>query len=528
MLRVATAGSVDDGKSTLIGRLLYDSKSIFEDQLRAIEHASMRRGSKQIELSLLTDGLRAEREQNITIDVAYRYFSTKKRKFIIADTPGHIQYTRNMVTGTSTADLSLILVDARKGILSQSKRHAAISALLGVRHVVLAVNKMDLVGFSEQRFNEIVCDFQEVTNKLEISEVHSCPVSALLGGNVVERSIHMDWYSGPTLLGFLEQVPVIARDQQTNLRLPIQCVIRSDQDFRGVAGQIESGYLKVGQSVTVLPSEIQTKISSLMVGGQICEIAQVGDPVVVTLVEDIDLTRGDMIVVSGGPPVLATQIEAVICWMDDEPMNLKTSYLMLHTTRQVQAQIVQVSARIDIDTLELHPSNKLETNDIGEVTIQLAKPIFADKFRDLPETGSFVLVAPGSNRTVAAGMIRHCHSNVTVSQEQPQFIVWIDISQPVEPISELFASFERKPILLEENSVNPIFRAHVENNDVTNPILVLAELLHSQGQDVIIHARHDLAQGMSLKREVLMIGTAEADFDALRQSLSPSESPSDY
>ena len=333
ILRFATAGSVDDGKSSLIGRLLYDSKAILEDQMLSIERASTQRGSGQLELALLTDGLRAEREQNITIDVAYRYFATAKRKFIIADTPGHVQYTRNMATGASTAELSVILIDATKGVLSQSKRHAAISALLGIRHLVVAVNKMDLVGYQESAFCEIVRAFGAFARKLEPVEVTFIPISALVGDNVVDAGSNMPWYGGPALLEFLENVDVSgAADDR--LRLPVQTVIRPDQSYRGFAGRLESGTLRVGDTIEVASSRMRAEVRSMMVSGEPAQRAEAGQAVAVALDREIDISRGDLLYSPCEPPLREDSLEAVVCWMHESPLEVGRRYILLHGPRK--------------------------------------------------------------------------------------------------------------------------------------------------------------------------------------------------
>jgi bifunctional enzyme CysN/CysC len=404
ILRFATAGSVDDGKSSLIGRLLYDSKSILEDQMLAIENASKQRGSGELELALLTDGLRAEREQNITIDVAYRYFATAKRKFIIADTPGHLQYTRNMVTGASTADLSVILIDARKGVLNQSKRHAAISALLGIRHLVVAINKMDLIGFSEAAYCQIVCDFGSFARKLGVSDVTFIPVSALLGDNVVDKSENMPWYEGPTLLGFLEQVDASVPLPQ-KLRLPIQFVIRPNQDYRGFAGPLVSGSLQVGDTVQVASTGLHAIVRSLRVAGVEAEQAVAGQAVAVSFDREIDVSRGDLLHSPSEAPEKSNKVEAIICWMHESALGVGKGYLLHHTTRRVPAIVEQVIHRIDVDTFEPDPSPTLGLNDLGRVVLRTASPLFFDRYADNPGLGSFVLVDPSTHATVAGGML---------------------------------------------------------------------------------------------------------------------------
>lgn len=406
LLRLTTAGSVDDGKSTLIGRLLYDTKSIFEDQLEAVERASTQRGEGYVNLALLTDGLRAEREQNITIDVAYRYFATPKRKFIIADTPGHVQYTRNMVTGASLADLAIVLVDARKGVQTQSKRHGFIAALLRLRHIVVAVNKMDLVDYDEAVFRRIESEFREFAARLGAPEPIFVPISALHGDNVVDRSDNAAWYRGPTLLEHLESVelgPVAASDE---FRLPVQYVIRPHQDFRGFAGRVASGQIRRGEEVVALPGGQTTRVTGIETAEGTLDEAAAGDSVVLTLEHELDISRGDMIATRASLPESARRLEAVLCWMSDEPLQRDMRYIMMHATRQLPAQVVEVAHRIDVDTLDEHPADTLGLNDIGRVGILTAEPIFFDPFERNATTGSFILIHPHSNGTVAAGMIR--------------------------------------------------------------------------------------------------------------------------
>jgi bifunctional enzyme CysN/CysC len=406
LLRFTTAGSVDDGKSTLIGRLLYDTKSIFQDQLEAIEGASRRRGEGYVNLALLTDGLRAEREQNITIDVAYRYFATPKRKFIIADTPGHIQYTRNMVTGASTAELAIVLVDARKGVLTQSKRHGFISSLLRIPHVVVAVNKMDLVDYDQATFNAIEREYTEFAAKLQVRDLTFIPVSALLGDNVVTKSANMPWYDGATLLHYLEHVNVGGARNLVDFRFPVQYVIRPHQDFRGFAGGVVSGTVSPGEEVVVLPSGHTTRIRSVETADGPIPQAVAGDSVVLTTEDEIDISRGDMIVRKMNIPQIGNRLEAMLCWMNEAPMDPGLSYLLLHTSRQTRAFVDRIVYRIDVDTLHREQVGTFHLNDIGRVQITTAQPIFFDPYAQNQSTGSFILVDPNTNVTVAAGMIR--------------------------------------------------------------------------------------------------------------------------
>jgi sulfate adenylyltransferase subunit 1 len=413
LLRFSTCGSVDDGKSTLIGRLLYDSKSIFEDQLAAVEVASQRRGHVEVDLALLTDGLKAEREQGITIDVAYRYFATPRRKFIIADTPGHIQYTRNMVTGASTAQLAILLVDARQGVIEQTRRHAFIANLLRIQHVVLAVNKMDLVDWSEEKYNEIVADFRTFASRLDnIVEVTAIPMAARHGDNVVDKSAHMPWYQGPTLLYHLENVYIGAADNHVDARFPVQWVIRpqSDQwhDFRGYAGRVAGGVFKPGDEVQVLPSGFSTKVKAIH--SYESELTEAFAPLSVTLTleDDIDVSRGDMLVKKNNPPRSGQDLEAMICWFSSEKKLVpRGKYILRHTTREVQAFVSEVKYKVNINTLhKVEDDREFTMNDIGRISIRTSAPLFFDDYRRNRITGSFILIEPQTNETVAAGMIQ--------------------------------------------------------------------------------------------------------------------------
>lgn len=411
LLRFTTAGSVDDGKSTLIGRLLYDSKSIFEDQLEAIEESSRKRGDEHVNLALLTDGLKAEREQGITIDVAYRYFATPKRKFIIADTPGHIQYTRNMVTGASTANLAIILIDARKGVIEQTKRHSFIANLLRIQHVILAVNKMDLVDYDESVYNAILRDYEAFASRLDnIVEITAIPISALNGDNVVDRSQNMPWYQGPSLLYHLENVYIGGEENHVEARFPVQWVIRpqSDEwhDFRGYAGRVAGGVFKPGDEVTVLPSGFTTRIKEIHANSKTLAEAFAPQSVCMTLENEIDISRGDMLVKANNPPRVGQDIEAMICWFSQKPMPAKAKLLVRHTTRDTKAIIQDLKYRVDINTLhKVEPVETLEMNEIGRITLRTATPLIHDSYRRNRSTGSFILVDPGTNETVAAGMI---------------------------------------------------------------------------------------------------------------------------
>ncbi|MFJ6798112.1 sulfate adenylyltransferase subunit 1 [Streptomyces sp. NPDC091268] len=408
LLRFATAGSVDDGKSTLVGRLLHDSKSVLTDQMEAVEAVSARRGQDAPDLALLTDGLRAEREQGITIDVAYRYFATARRRFILADTPGHVQYTRNMVTGASTADLAVVLVDARNGVIEQTRRHAAVAALLRVPHVVLAVNKMDLVGYEESVFAQIAEEFTAYATRLGIRGVVAVPMSALAGDNVVEPSAHMDWYTGPTLLEHLESVPVDGTPAALPFRFPVQYVIRPQTaehpDYRGYAGQVASGVLRTGEAVTVLPSGHRGTVAGIDVLGVSADTASAGQSVTLRLVEDLDVSRGDLII-AGKPPRLTQDLEATVCHLHERPLRAGDRVQVKQTTRTVPAVVREIACRIDIDTLERHPAEDgLSVNDIGHVVLRTAEPLALDDYRDNQSTGAFLLINPADGSTLAAGM----------------------------------------------------------------------------------------------------------------------------
>ena len=410
LLRFTTAGSVDDGKSTLIGRLLYDSKAIFEDQMELLEETSRQRGEEGVNLALLTDGLRSEREQGITIDVAYRYFATPKRKFIIADTPGHIQYTRNMVTGASTANLALFLVDARHGIIEQTKRHAFIASLLQIPHIAVCVNKMDLVNYSEEAFKKIKADFEDFASKLEIKDVRFIPISALNGDNVVDRSENMDWYEGSTLMHLLENIHIGSDQNHVDCRFPVQFVVRPQSkdhpDYRGYAGRIEGGVFKPGDDVTVLPSGFTSKIKSIDTFEG--EIAEAFSPmsVCMTLTDNIDISRGDMLVRENNKPTIEQDIDVMICWMNEKKMIPKGKYTIRHTSQTARCIIKEVMYKMDINTLHrMEDEKEIGLNDIGRITIRTTKPLFFDSYRRNRNTGSIILVDEATNETVAAGMI---------------------------------------------------------------------------------------------------------------------------
>jgi sulfate adenylyltransferase subunit 1 len=409
LLRIATAGSVDDGKSTLIGRLLHDAKSIFEDQLEHVQETSERRGDGYLNLALLTDGLRAEREQGITIDVAYRYFATPRRKFILADTPGHEQYTRNMVTGASTADLSIVLVDARKGVSEQTRRHAYITSLLRIPHMVVCVNKMDLVSYDEEVFYRILDEMTDWASRLQIPDITFIPISALHGDNVVDRSWNMPWYGGAPLLYHLEHV-VIAPDRNLNdVRFPVQWVVRpmseEHHDYRGYAGQVAGGVLRPGSEVVVLPDGRRTQVAAIDTFDGEVEAAFPTMSVTLRLADEIDISRGDMIVEAEDQPVAARELDAMVCWMAQAPMATRGRYVLKHTTRNAKVIVDELEHRIDVNTLAHEPATELALNEIGRVKLRCSSPLMVDPYSRNRTTGSFILIDEATNDTVAAGMV---------------------------------------------------------------------------------------------------------------------------
>lgn len=410
ILRFTTAGSVDDGKSTLIGRLLFDSKSIYEDQIDNLQKISEKKGISHLELAHLTDGLKDEREQGITIDVAYRYFATPKRKFIIADTPGHVQYTRNMITGASTANLALILIDARKGVIEQTKRHSFIASLLQIQHVVVCINKMDLVDYAEDRFNEIVEEYKSFASKLRIKDIRFIPISALNGDNVVDKSNHMDWFKGDSLLGTLETIHISSDHNMVDCRFPVQTVIRpfSDEfhDYRGYAGRVNSGIFKKGDEVMVLPSGFKSKIKSIVLGEEEIDEAFPPQSVTINLEDDIDISRGDMIVREHNQPEPKQDIEAMLCWMNNDAMQPRAKYAVKHTSVDARAMIKEVLYKVDINTLHRQEDyDQVSMNDIVRVKLRTTKPLLVDEYNQNKGTGSFILIDESTHETVAAGMI---------------------------------------------------------------------------------------------------------------------------
>jgi bifunctional enzyme CysN/CysC/sulfate adenylyltransferase subunit 1 len=420
LLRFTTAGSVDDGKSTLIGRLLHDSKSVFEDQMAAVKKSRINRSTGAVDFSLLTDGLRAEREQGITIDVAYRYFETPRRKFIIADTPGHEQYTRNMATGASTANLAVILIDATKGVLAQTRRHTYIASLLGIPNVLVAINKMDLVEYREDIFLKLQKDFDALAKQLAVPYVVTIPISALAGDNVVARGEHMPWYHGPTFLEHLETVPLRLETMSDAVRFPVQYVIRPDASFRGFAGQVASGVIRPGDPVVSLPSERKSRVKTIATFDGDALEAFPPMSVTLTLEDEIDLSRGDMLVSPGHPPRISRHFEAMVVWFNAEPAEPGKSYLLKHTSRTVRAKALKIRYRVNVNTLVQEPVNRLHMNDIAYVEFETVSPLFFDPYTQNRITGSFILIDPISNATLGAGMIRADLSDQTVVEDVTQ------------------------------------------------------------------------------------------------------------
>lgn len=410
LLRFTTAGSVDDGKSTLIGRLLYDSKSIFQDQMEAIESASAKKGEEKVNLALLTDGLRAEREQGITIDVAYRYFATPKRKFIIADTPGHIQYTRNMVTGASTANLAIILVDARNGIVEQTRRHSFIASLLGIPHIIYCINKMDLVDYKEEAYQNIKEQLVDFSSKLTTKDVRFIPISALNGDNIVNRSKQMNWFEGSTLLHMLENIHIASDHNHIDCRFPVQNVIRPQKDefhdYRGYAGRISGGVFKKGDEVLVLPSGFSSKIKSIDTFNGPLEKAFAPMSITLTLEDEIDISRGDMIVRPNNQPKISQDIDLMVCWLSEKPLSPRGKYALRHTSKEVRCMIKEVNYKVDINSLHrLEDDKEIKCNDIARISIRVTQPLFFDEYNVNRNTGSVIIIDEGTNNTVGAGMI---------------------------------------------------------------------------------------------------------------------------
>ena len=487
LLRFTTCGSVDDGKSTLIGRLLYDSKSIFEDQMEALEQSSKLRGSDEVDLAHLTDGLRAEREQGITIDVAYRYFATPKRKFIISDTPGHVQYTRNMVTGASTADLAIILIDARLGVQIQSKRHAFIASLLGIKHLLVAVNKMDLMDYSEKVYNDIVDSFTQFSERLDIQDITFIPISALNGDNVVDRSEEMPWFKGNTVLHHLETVHIASDNNLVDFRFPVQYVIRPDLNFRGYAGRVESGVLKLGDKVTVLPNMKESKVKSIETFDGSMPEAFAGQSVTVCLEDEIDLTRGDMLVRSGNMPKVTKNFDAMISWMHETEAKAGDKYILRHTTREVQVFIQDLHYRVNMENLHREDVSKFELNDIGKVSLKTASGIFMDPYRDNRGTGGFILIDPVSKITVAAGMIRssiEATSQTTTSKS----------SSNITKHPDLIGRTEREQLLGQKGAC--LWFTGLSGSGKSTIAQALCKSLHDEGKYVVILDGDNLRHGL--------------------------------
>jgi bifunctional enzyme CysN/CysC len=529
LLRFTTCGSVDDGKSTLIGRLLYDSKSIFEDQMEALEASSKMRGNETVDLAHLTDGLRAEREQGITIDVAYRYFATPKRKFIIADTPGHVQYTRNMVTGASTADLAIVLIDARYGVQIQSKRHAFIASLLGIPHLLVAINKMDLVEYSQETFDQIVQDFRDFSEKLNIHDITFIPISALNGDNVVEKSEATPWYQGPTVLHHLETVHIASDRNLVDFRFPVQFVVRPDLNFRGYAGRVESGIVRKGDEITVLPNFKKSKVKSVETFDGPIEEAFASQSVTITLEDEIDISRGDMLVRTNNQPRSTQHFKAMISWMHDTPMNKGGRYIIRHTSREVQAVIMDLNYQVNMENLHREDVHRFELNDIGKVTIKTASPIFVDPYRDNRSTGSFILIDPATKVTVAAGMI----SSVIDNQKKGDKILR-DSSSNVTWQSSLVKQPEREA--KNGHKAGVVWLTGLTSSGKSSIAKSLEKQLHEQGIQTFIldgeNLRHglcgDLGFSESDRREnIRRVGeVAKLFYDAGMVVICPFVSPS--
>ena len=490
LLRFSTAGSVDDGKSTLIGRLLYDSRNVYEDQIRAVTGTIAAPGQAQIAIDFaqLTDGLRAEREQGITIDVAYRHFSTQRRKFIIADTPGHEQYTRNMATGASTADLAIILIDARKGILTQSRRHAYIASLLGIRHLVVAVNKMDLVDFSEVIYRRIENDFAALVEQFGTPSLVTIPVSALDGDNVVEPSLRTPWYTGLTLLEHLEQVPVSTLDINEAFRLPIQRVIRPDHNYRGFAGQIAAGTIRKGDTIIALPSGRTSRVASITTFDGDLDEASAPQSIALTLEEELDISRGDVLADPARPPETATDFEAALVWFDESRLEDHKPYLLKHGTQTFNVRITRVLHRTNIQTLQHEAVHTLGMNDIGVVEVATTRPIVFDAYADNRATGSFILIDPATNATAAAGMIRHSLSDDTPSAEPKQHAALL-LLQDAAWTSEV------EQLLLDQGVA--VVRTRVRSKRLWQSLLRIGAIVLLEG--IAPEAAHELAEELPIE-----------------------------
>ena len=514
LLRFTTAGSVDDGKSTLIGRLLYDSKGVYEDQLASVRKASVNRNAGPIDFSLLTDGLRAEREQGITIDVAYRYFSTPKRKFIIADTPGHEQYTRNMATGASTAHLAIVLIDARKGVLPQSRRHAYIAGLLGIPNVIAAVNKMDLVDFSQEVFDSIVAEFRHFVRDLGIKRLQFIPISALDGDNVVTMSPRTPWYNDGSLLHFLETVPIENEGSTGEMRFPVQYVLRPNLDFRGFAGQLASGVIRRGDKVMVLPSGRTSRVKSIVTFDGDLEVAHSPMSVTVTLEHEIDISRGDMLVAPGQMPHVSRRFEAQVVWMHTEPLVADKAYLIKHTAQQVSGSVTEILHRTDVNTLAKIPADRLELNEIGTVRIETRKPLFFDAYKRNRSTGSFILIDPLSNLTVAAGMI--AERDTREERSRKPVLEGIEFEKSRLTPAERWERTGHRPVaiwltarlelayLLERELFDRGCMVHVLSDDVESHLVPdLAKMSNAAGLITICSVASDAADSRETAREVV-------------------------
>ena len=525
LLRFTTAGSVDDGKSTLIGRLLFDSKGVYEDQVASVRKATLDKTTAAIDFALLTDGLRAEREQGITIDVAYRHFSTAKRKFIIADTPGHEQYTRNMATGASTADLAVILVDARNGVLAQSRRHAFIASLLGIHHMVIAVNKMDLVDYRENVFEEIAEEFRQFAALLQVTDLYFIPVSALHGDNIVVKSDRMPWFDGSSLLHYLERVHIASDRNLTELRFPVQMVLRPTADFRGYAGQMASGVLRAGDPVMVLPSGRRSHVKSITTYDGDLQRAFPPMSVTVCLEDEIDISRGDMLVEPSHPPQVTRCIDARLVWMGNKPLDLRRQYIIKHTARHVKAQVRSIRYRVNVNTMERHAASELHLNEIGAVVIDTHSPMFVDPYRRNRTTGSFILIDPISNETVAAGMItgrdprvaadasgphQSDAETISVSRRQSRIghapaLIWINGG------AELAQAIERR--LFDRGYITHVIAAHTDGSVLLELAqnLVAAGLIAICAADTLYYVERERAQALVAADRFVDLDAAPSD-----------------
>jgi len=492
LLRIATAGSVDDGKSTLIGRLLYDSKSIFEDQLESIKEFSATHRAQEIDYSLVTDGLKSEREQGITIDVAYRYFTTPKRRFIIADTPGHEQYTRNMATGASTASLSLILIDATKGVVTQTRRHSFISSLLGIKHFLVAINKMDLIDYSEDEFNAIVNDYKSFADKLSAESIHFIPISALKGDNVIEKSTNMNWYLGSPLLDYIETVNVAGGRNLIDFRFPVQYVNWSGgSGLRGYCGTISSGVIRKGEKVKVLPSGEVSEISRIVTYEGDLDYAYSPKAVTLVLKDDIDISRGDMIVRQNNSPPIASSFEANVVWMDANPMVLNKNYILKHTSRMTKGLISNIKYKFDPQDLHRKDVDTLKLNEIGKIRIELTNPIFADHYDKNRATGSFIIIDPSTNLTAGAGMITSCLCTTrNIEKSTEGHTTWYHGKNLVDRARENYNNQSVKSIFLDDDVLKKGINSDVSDNpaEYLKRTADLCRLLNDSGINVIINS----------------------------------------